>query len=1090
MTQKSSQPNPEPYSMIPSSNDALLNPFPEQRESKSKPSSIFALKGDLRSQVALASLLIGLVPVALVGTTAYLMSSTLLQQKAQNTIETKVIALADQLQDFIDNRKSDLVSLAQQDIFILPNKISATTTDSRNQTLIRYQKIHPYFDSLVLFDLQGKPLAQTPGQKLSRLGNEAFQTVLKTKSPYISEPQSQQNRKSIQIAVPVIEQTTGNIIGVLAGNLPMNKIAPILGRSTQGIGTYLINAKGEILASNQPKEIGQTLNQVFPKIDNQLRQANAPVTGTLVETQNIVAYTQPKNLKENDQLNWHLAVAQNKEQAFPESRWLSLIPLLGLLTGAGVAGTAAILAERATRPIRTIASAVQKIGQGDLDTQVEVKGEDEFAILGNNINAMTDQLKSLVQEQVLSVQQANLLTEISSTLLAENLDSEEALTPIFNKALDGLRHQLQADRVVIYQLNADQSGQMMYESLGLGSSSTLNEELRDPCIPQELLEAYRQGRIQAIKDVSSAQLHPEHRQLLVRLQVQANLVVPIVSQQKLYGLLIVHHCYAPHQWEARELKFAQQIAEQLSINLDRLKIQLVRRDEARRSQMLKDITLKIATALNSDGVFDVVVRELRRALNSDRVIVYRFDPSWGGKIIAESVASPFPVAMGATINDPCFAQRYVERYRQGRVQATTDIYQAGLTECHLKQLEPFEVRANLVAPILHKGELLGLLIAHQCSSPRQWEQGEIDFFAQVATQVGLAIERTNLLEQQRTAEVEQRLAREQLQKRALELLMEVDPVSRGDLTIRAHVTEDEIGTIADSYNATIENLRKIVTQVQNAAQELAVTTSDNQFSVKALSQDASLQANNIADALGQIQLMTNSIQAVAANAEQAEVAVQQATQTVEAGEMAMNRTVDGIMAIRETVAETAKKVKRLGESSQKISKVVNLIGSFADQTNLLALNASIEAAHAGEEGRGFAVVADEVRSLARQSAQATAEIETIVASIQAETNDVVAAMEAGTEQVVLGTKLVDETRKSLNQITAVSIQINDLVEAIAKAAIEQSMTSQAVTQTMTQVASVSDKTSHEAAQVSESFKKLLQVALSLQESVRQFKITQ
>ena len=202
----------------------------------------------------------------------------------------------------------------------------------------------------------------------------------------------------------------------------------------------------------------------------------------------------------------------------------------------------------------------------------------------------------------------------------------------------------------------------------------------------------------------------------------------------------------------------------------------------------------------------------------------------------------------------------------------------------------------------------------------------------------------------------------------------------------------------------------------------------------------------------------------------------------------MNRTVDGIMAIRQTVAETAKKVKRLGESSQKISKVVNLISSFADQTNLLALNASIEAAHAGEEGRGFAVVADEVRSLARQSAEATAEIETLVADIQAETNEVLAAMEAGTEQVVTGTKLVDETRKSLNQITVASIQISELVEAITRSAIEQSQTSQTVTQTMSQVAAISDKPSSEAAQVSDSFRELLAVAQSLQESVRQFKV--
>jgi len=135
------------------------------------------------------------------------------------------------------------------------------------------------------------------------------------------------------------------------------------------------------------------------------------------------------------------------------------------------------------------------------------------------------------------------------------------------------------------------------------------------------------------------------------------------------------------------------------------------------------------------------------------------------------------------------------------------------------------------------------------------------------------------------------------------------------------------------------------------------------------------------------------------------------------------------------------------------------------------------------------VVADEVRSLARQSAEATAEIADLVASIQSETNEVVIAMETGTEQVVMGTRLVDETRKSLNLITAASAQISELVEAIALAAVEQSQTSQSVTQTMAQVAAISDKTSLEAAQVSNAFKELLAVAQSLQDSVRQFKVS-
>ncbi|MBW4618011.1 MAG: HAMP domain-containing protein [Cyanosarcina radialis HA8281-LM2] len=345
------------------------------------------------------------------------------------------------------------------------------------------------------------------------------------------------------------------------------------------------------------------------------------------------------------------------------------------------------------------------------------------------------------------------------------------------------------------------------------------------------------------------------------------------------------------------------------------------------------------------------------------------------------------------------------------------------------------------------------------------------------------------MEQQAKTAQEQQLARELLQKRALELLMEVDAVSRGDLTIRASVTEDEIGTIADSYNATIGSLRKIVAQVQVAAEKMAATTSTNAVSVEDLSTEALRQNEEIQDVLNQIQVMSQSIREVASNAEKAEAAAKEATETVTAGDAAMNRTVDGILTIQETVSETAKKVRQLGEASQSISKVVKLIGTFAAQTNLLALKASIEAARAGEEGRGFAVLADEVRTLAQQSAQATSEIETLVANIQTETQEVVAAMEAGSQQVATGTKLVDETRQNLTKITAVSRQISELVEAIAQATVAQSQTSESVTQTMTDVAAIADRTSNEASQVSSSFKELLAVAEELQTSAKQFKVS-
>ncbi len=538
---------------------------------------------------------------------------------------------------------------------------------------------------------------------------------------------------------------------------------------------------------------------------------------------------------------------------------------------------------------------------------------------------------------------------------------------------------------------------------------------------------------------------------------------------------------------ARAEVFAHDEVGQLAVTFnkmaDSIEANLIdQRQKAERALITKDITVKLGQFPQTEGIFNAAVQEIRLALKTDRVVVYGFNENWQGTIIAESVGDGWPRAIGAKIDDPCFADKYVERYRKGRVQPTENIYKAGLNECHLKQLEQFAVKANLVAPILQGDHLLGLLIAHQCSGPRAWQQGEIDLFAQLAAQVGFALDRANLLKQQRTA-------KETLQRRALELLMEVDPVSKGDLTIRANVTEDEIGTIADSYNATINSLRKIVIQVQAAAKQVAATTSSNEVSVQGVSAEALRQEEEIAAALDQIQEMSNSIWDVANSAEQAEVAVKQATQTVEAGDVAMNLTVNGILAIRATVTETSKKVKQLGESSQQISKVVNLIGRFAAQTNLLALKASIEAARAGEEGRGFAVLADEVRALARQSAEATSEIESLVTKIQTETNEVVAAMEVGTEQVATSTKLVHETRQSLNKIADASAQISVLVEAIASAAVVQSHASESVTQTMSGVAAIASKNSSEANLVSVSFKELLVVAQELQASVGQFKVS-
>lgn len=359
---------------------------------------------------------------------------------------------------------------------------------------------------------------------------------------------------------------------------------------------------------------------------------------------------------------------------------------------------------------------------------------------------------------------------------------------------------------------------------------------------------------------------------------------------------------------------------------------------------------------------------------------------------------------------------------------------------------------------------------------------------QVATQVGLALERVKLIDLQLQAEQEQRQAKELLQQRALELLMQVDPVSKGDLTIRASVTEDEIGTIADSYNATIESLRQIVSQVQNAALEVAQTTSNNESDIEILRLEIAEQVENIAQAVQTVNAMSRSSKIVAESAEQAEEALIKAQESVAVGDSAMNKTVRSIMDIRVTVQQAADQVKKLGDTTENISNFVSLIGRFAAQTHLLALKASIEAARAGEQGQGFAVIADEVRALATQSAQATADIDKLVTDILSETKVVVTSMEEGNELVVEGSKLVEETRQSLNQITAATVQINELVEAIAAAAFEQSENSEEVSITMGDVAKVAEKTNSSVTQLSQSFIQLRSLARKLESDVAKFKV--
>lgn len=332
---------------------------------------------------------------------------------------------------------------------------------------------------------------------------------------------------------------------------------------------------------------------------------------------------------------------------------------------------------------------------------------------------------------------------------------------ILNTTVSEVRQFLQSDRVLIYQLEADGSGCVVVESVGSHWHPITGTVIYDSYFAETYIHLYQQGRVQAVTDIETANLTACHRELLEGFQVRANLAVPIVNEEKLWGLLVAQQCSGPRHWQPHEIELLKQLATQAAIAISqselyqqaqdeishRQQTEAVLRQQVERERLISEIAQRIHQSLDLHQILNTTVSEVRQFLQADRVLTYRVNRNGTGMVTNEAVAPGYDPLLDQPLPEEIFPLSCHHLYQQGRVRAITNIEQDEIAACLVETLKMLGVKSKLVVPILHKEELWGLLIVHQCGQSRQWQLWEIELLQQLSTHVAIAIAQANLLNQ-------------------------------------------------------------------------------------------------------------------------------------------------------------------------------------------------------------------------------------------------------------------------------------------------------------------------------------------------------
>ncbi|MGA1409180.1 MAG: GAF domain-containing protein, partial [Prochlorotrichaceae cyanobacterium] len=384
--------------------------------------------------------------------------------------------------------------------------------------------------------------------------------------------------------------------------------------------------------------------------------------------------------------------------------------------------------------------------------------------LAEEVNILNTHLQQQVKIRTAELAESSHVAKQQQVLaeVVSELQTGKDLFDVFRSSTEKVRQLLLADRVSIYKFDQDWGGGFLRECDAVNPGwAKLILATRDVWNDDYLQETqggrYRNHEISIVPDIYTAGLSDCHIEVLEQFHIRSFLIIPLFVGRQLWGLLGIYQHSHAHVWKESEVIFARQIAAHLGNGLQQRALLEQAQKQAQKvpvmleqQQTLTGVISRIRASLNLEQIFTATTQEVRRFLQVDRVAIYEFDQKSSyvlGRFVAEDVMPGYMSVLSYQIEDRCFGEEYADRYQQGCIQSLADIYEANLKDCHLALLQQFQIRANLIVPLLCKDKLWGLLCVHHCGGPRPWLDWEVDFVKQIATQLGVALHQAQLLQE-------------------------------------------------------------------------------------------------------------------------------------------------------------------------------------------------------------------------------------------------------------------------------------------------------------------------------------------------------